>query len=161
MTHRRRRVEAVDVATWQGDVDAGRRPRPPLVLLDVEPYVAEWLTGQDVLDAGVARLAGLWAEQPVLVVTNSARVVSATALPAPWRQLRRARKPFTRLRAFDVPAGSVVVGDQPLQDGLLAWRVQATFVTVPFPPTAPWWARATHRLFTPASRLWLRRPAPS
>lgn len=124
------------------------------MLLDVEPYVAVWLTGQDEVDAGVGRLARRWGDQPVLLVTNSARVVSEHVLPATWRQRSRARKPFTRLQ---VPPGSVVVGDQPLQDGLLAWRVGATFARVPLPPTAPWWARATHRSFTPVSRLWLRR----
>ncbi len=124
-----------------------------MVLLDVEPYVAPWLTGQEDLDAGVARLAARWADQPVVVVTNSPRVVSAHVLPAHWQQVSRARKPFTRLT---VPAAAVVVGDQPFQDGLLAWRYRATFVRVPLPPTAPWWARASHRLFTPLSRLWLR-----
>lgn len=133
-------------------MDAGVRPRPALVLLDVEPYVAVWLTGQAEVDAGVARLSRLWADQPVLVVTNSPRVVSDHVLPPTWRQRNRARKPFTRLAP---PPGSVVVGDQPLQDGLLAWRYRATFVRVPLPPTAPWWARTTHRLFTPLSRLWL------
>ncbi|WP_380166818.1 hypothetical protein [Jannaschia sp. R86511] len=128
------------------------------MVLDVEPYVASWRTGPTDLDAGVVRLAERWGDQPVLVLTNSARVVSAAVLPTGWRQRSRARKPLTRLR---VPAGAVVVGDQPLQDGLLAWRLRATFVRVPLPPAAPWWARVTHAAFGPVSRLWLRRPGPS
>lgn len=151
----RPRVEVVDVTRWQADLDAGRRARPTLVLLDVEPYVAGWRTDQDALHDGVAVLAERWADQAVLVVTNSPRRVSEALLPPTWRQRSRARKPFTRL---DAPPGSVVVGDQPLQDGLLAWRLGATFVQVPLPPRAPWWARATHRWFGPLSRWWLRRP---
>ncbi|MFC3688624.1 hypothetical protein [Aquipuribacter hungaricus] len=150
-----RRVDDVDVAVWQDGLDTAVRRRPSLVLLDVEPYVAPWLTGQDDLDAGVARLAARWSDQPVLVVTNSDRVVSPHVLPAHWGQVNVARKPFTRLQ---VPPGAVVVGDQPLQDGLLAWRYRATFVRVPLPPGAPWYARATYRVFAPLSRLWLRPP---
>jgi hypothetical protein len=127
------------------------------VLLDVEPYVAPWLTGQADLDAGVARLAARWADQPVVIVTNSDRVVSPHVLPRHWRQVSKARKPFTRLQ---VPPGAVVVGDQPLMDGLLAWRYRAVFVRVPLPTGAPWWARTSHRAFTPLSRLWLRPPRP-
>lgn len=149
------RVEEVDVERWEDGLRAAALRRPSLVLLDVEPYVARWLTGQDELDAGVARLAARWSDQPVLVVTNSDRVVSGHVLPPHWRQISNARKPFTRLHA---PSGAVVVGDQPLMDGLLAWRYRAGFVRVPLPAGAPWWARTTCRVFTPVSRLWLRRP---
>lgn len=152
---RRRRVEDIDVDRWQDGLDTAVRRHPSLVLLDAEPYIAVWLTGQDDLDAGVARLSARWSEQPVLIVTNSDRVVSPHVLPAHWGQVNKARKPFTRL---DVPDDAVVVGDQPLMDGLLAWRYRATFVRVPLPPTAPWWARTSHRIFTPLSRLWLLPP---
>ena len=152
-----RRVEDVDVERWQDGLHTAVRRRPSLVLLDVEPYVAPWLTGQADLDAGVARLAARWADQPVVIVTNSDRVVSPHVLPRHWRQVSKARKPFTRLQ---VPPGAVVVGDQPLMDGLLAWRYRAVFVRVPLPTGAPWWARTSHRAFTPLSRLWLRPPRP-
>lgn len=155
-------VEVVDVDRWQAELDAGGRRRPPVVVLDVEPYVAPWRTDQATFDSGAARLAERWADQQVLVVTNSPRRLGPEALPGTWRQVSRARKPFTRL---DVPPGSAVVGDQPLQDGLLAFRLQATFVRVPLPDGAPWWARATHAVFTPLSGRWLRgsgtgRPGP-
>lgn len=129
-------------------------------MLDVEPWVAHWRTGQRELDDAVERLGREWGDQHVHVVTNSARGVSDGLLPASWRYLRVARKPFTRLQ---VPPGAVVVGDQPLQDGLLAWRLGATFVAVPLPRDAPLWARLLHAAGTPVSRLWLRRvtaPAP-
>lgn len=148
-----RRVEEVDVDVWQDGLDTAARRRPSLVLLDAEPYVARWLTGQDHLDAGVARLADRWSSQPVLIVTNSDRVVSSDVLPPHWGQVSLARKPFTRLH---VPPGAVVVGDQPLMDGLLAWRYRATFVRVPLPAGAPWWAQTSHLVFSPLSRLWLR-----
>ncbi|WP_336920956.1 hypothetical protein [Aquipuribacter sp. SD81] len=151
-----RRVEVVAVDDWAEQVGSGRRPRPSLVVLDLEPWVAHWRTGQVELDEAVTRLGAQWADQHVHVVTNSVRRVSDGVLPATWRQMRVARKPFTRLTA---PAGAVVVGDQPLQDGLLAWRLRATFVRVDLPADAPWWARSVHRVFTPLSRLWLRPPS--
>jgi hypothetical protein len=148
------RVEVLPVEQWQDQVDRGVREPPAVVVLDVEPYVAHWSTGQEALDEGVARLAGQWPGHRVMVVTNSVRVITEGVLPATWQQRSVARKPFTRMQ---VPQGSVVVGDLPLQDGLLAWRLRATFVEVPVPADAPWWARFMLRVFRPVSRLYLRR----
>jgi hypothetical protein len=141
------------VERWLAEVECGQRRRPSVVVLDLEPWVAHWRTGQAELDAAVTALSRRWGAQHVHVVTNSVRLVSEGVLPVGWRQTRVARKPFTRLQ---VPAGAVVVGDQPLQDGLLAWRLGATFVQVALPDDAPWWAAWVHRVFTPLSRLWLR-----
>jgi hypothetical protein len=148
-------VEVVTVEDWEEQVAAGTRPRPSMLVLDIEPWVAHWSTGQTELDQATARIAAQWPDTPVLVVTNSVREVSAHVLPASWQQVNKARKPTTR--GLVVPPGAVLIGDQPLQDGMLAWRLGATFVQVPVPGDAPWWAKLILRLFTPLSWLYLRR----
>lgn len=106
------------------------------IVLDVEPLVAYWNTGQDVLDAGIAQVLGEVAAGPDVAVvcfsTNSARRPSA--VPGPGGPGPRvvyvasARKPFRTAPYRDFPRPGVVIGDQVATDGLLARRLGYTFL---------------------------------
>jgi predicted HAD superfamily phosphohydrolase YqeG len=104
------------------------------VIFDVEPLVADWDSGQDVLDRGIARvLDELTAIPGVLLVcfaTNSSRQPSV--LPQrPGLQVEfvtSARKPLRTAPYRGFPQPGVVIGDQVLTDGLLARRLGYTFL---------------------------------
>jgi predicted HAD superfamily phosphohydrolase YqeG len=104
------------------------------VIFDVEPLVADWDSGQEVLDRGIARvLDELRAIPGVLLVcfaTNSSRQPSV--LPQrPGLQVEFvtfARKPLWTAPYRNFPRPGVVIGDQVLTDGLLARRLGYTFL---------------------------------
>jgi hypothetical protein len=106
------------------------------IILDVEPLVAYWDTGQDVLDAGIAQVLGQVAADPDVAVvcfaTNSARRPSAvpgSGEPGPRVvYLASAHKPFRTAPYRDFPRPGVVIGDQVATDGLLARRLGYTFL---------------------------------
>lgn len=104
------------------------------LVIDIEPFVAHWDSGQEELDDGIARVLDFVATIPgVLVVcfaTNSSRRPSALE-GAPGVQveyLASAGKPLqvTPYRRF--PRPGIVIGDQVLTDGLLARRLGYTFL---------------------------------
>ena len=107
------------------------------MILDVEPLVAYWESGQDALDAGIAGILGeIGADSPVSVVcfaTNSDRRPSAgyggSGSGGPRVvYLAAARKPFWTAPYRDFPRPGVVVGDQVATDGILARRLGYTFL---------------------------------
>ena len=104
------------------------------MIIDVEPFIASWDSGQDALDRGIAHfLAGVPAIGSVTVVcfaTNSARVPSALPAVADVRveYLASARKPLHTGPFLRLPRPGVVVGDQVATDGLLARRLRYAFV---------------------------------
>ena len=108
------------------------------IILDVEPLVAYWDTGQDVLDAGIAHVLGQVAADPGVAVvcfsTNSARRPSAVPGPGAGEPgprvvyLASAHKPFRTAPYRDFPRPGVVIGDQVATDGLLARRLGYTFL---------------------------------
>ena len=109
------------------------------IILDVEPLVAYWDTGQDVLDAGIAQVLSQVAADPDVAVvcfsTNSARRPSALpAARAPGERgprvvyLASARKPLRTAPYRDFPRPGVVIGDQVATDGILARRLRYTFL---------------------------------
>jgi hypothetical protein len=120
--------------------DLLRRARelsPRTIILDVEPLVAYWDTGQEALDAGIAEILGqIGADSPVSVVcfaTNSDRRPSADrgASGAGGPRvvyLASARKPFRTAPYRDFPRPGVVIGDQVATDGILARRLGYTFL---------------------------------
>lgn len=118
--------------------------RPRTLVIDVEPLVCRWKTGQEQLDDGLGSVLSRLAqnEQPlqrIWFLTNSARAPSKRPASdgVTVTYVTNARKPWLRL---DVVRGSpppiVVVGDQVLTDGCVAWRLKAPFVQVPIPPGA-------------------------
>lgn len=120
------------------------RLKPGTLVIDVEPLVCYWKTGQEQLDDGLSRLLSTLTKneeplQRIWFLTNSARVPSMA--PASDRiavtYVTKARKPWLRLDAVrSSPSPIVVVGDQVLTDGCVAWRLGAPFIQVPIPPSA-------------------------
>lgn len=112
---------------------------PSLLIIDLEPMLLAWDEPDDRAAAAIAFLLDRVGDRsPVLVLTNSRRAVPAH-LAEQFRN--RANKPW-RLPLGIVDTGRVVViGDTILTDGLLAWRLGATFVSVDRPSRTPWWPR--------------------
>ena len=133
------------------------------VVLDVEPLVAVWDTGEAELERGVEEAVALLAEVPSLesvgFATNSLRRLSG-AVAGDAFFVTAARKPLLTRPYRDLPHPGVVVGDQLATDGVLAWRLGFAFAYVRHPemrrPFGPSALRALsrplrHLLFRPAS----------
>lgn len=143
-------------ATWV--VELGARS----VVLDVEPLVAVWDTGDTALRDGVEDAAAVLAALPGVEVvgfaTNSLRRLTGT-VPGGGFFVTAARKPLLTRPYRNLPKPAVLVGDQLVTDGLLAWRLGFAFAHVssrdlrrPWGPTALWLLGRPlrHLLFTPA-----------
>jgi predicted HAD superfamily phosphohydrolase YqeG len=105
------------------------------LVVDVEPLLVAWSGTQADLDRELERFVDALGPHPrVVFVTNSARRPTGP-LPPTVGFVSAARKPLTRLGRLAPPV--VVVGDQPLTDGLLAWRHRATYLQNPLPAHAP------------------------
>jgi predicted HAD superfamily phosphohydrolase YqeG len=108
--------------------------RVQTVILDVEPLVAHWDSGQDGLDRGVAMVVGRTAAIPDLRVvcfaTNSRRRPSGIPPAGELRvvYLTAARKPVRILPYAEFPRPGVVIGDQVATDGVLARRLGYAFL---------------------------------
>jgi predicted HAD superfamily phosphohydrolase YqeG len=104
------------------------------LVIDIEPFVAHWDSGQEELDDGVARVLDFVATIPgVLVVcfaTNSSRRPSALegAPSVQVEYLASAGKPLRITPYHRFPHPGIVIGDQVLTDGLLARRLGYTFL---------------------------------
>jgi predicted HAD superfamily phosphohydrolase YqeG len=109
------------------------------IILDVEPLIAYWDSGQEALDAGIAQVISQVAAGPELLVvcfsTNSAR--SPSVVPRAGASgssgprvvyLASAHKPFRTAPYRDFPRPGVVIGDQVATDGILARRLGYTFL---------------------------------
>jgi len=104
------------------------------IIFDVEPLVTYWHSGQKSLDQGVSRILGEVKAVPlvrvVVFATNSAR--RPTALPAcdgiQVRYLAHADKPLRTAPYHDLPRPGAVAGDQLPTDGILAYRLNFSFL---------------------------------
>jgi predicted HAD superfamily phosphohydrolase YqeG len=135
--------------------------RARTVIFDVEPLVARWDTGPDVLRDGVeATIAQLHSVPDIAVIgfaTNSLRHLKITPDQGGVRTfyVSRAVKPFATRRHRALPHPGVLVGDQIATDGLLAWRLGFAFAHVQHSDSGrPFGPRLMHHLGRPlASRL--------
>jgi hypothetical protein len=122
------------LATLDGVLRRAGELSPKTLVLDVEPLVAYWDSGQEALDRGVTSvLAQARAIPGVLVVcfaTNSARRPSAPLAGDGVRAeyLALAGKPLRTGYYRDFPRPGVVIGDQMATDGALARRLGYTFL---------------------------------
>ena len=104
------------------------------MIFDVEPLIAYWDTGQELLDQGIALVLGEVAAVPGLQVvcfsTNSARRPSAVPAAEGVHvvYLASAGKPLRTTAYQGFPRPGVVVGDQLATDGILARRLGYTFL---------------------------------
>jgi hypothetical protein len=136
------------------------------MILDVEPLVAYWDSGQEALDAGIAQVLGDVAGAPELRVvcfsTNSARRPSAPVGPAGHPRvvyLASARKPLRTAPYRDFPRPGAVLGDQVATDGVLARRLGYAFLHYcPELADAPAGPRLLHDLARPLEQLLFTRP---
>jgi predicted HAD superfamily phosphohydrolase YqeG len=107
---------------------------PKTVIIDVEPLVAWWDSGQEPLDSGVARtvsqLGGLAGVSVLCFSTNSARRPSRVPAGAAAQvvYLASAGKPLQIAPYQSLPLPGVVIGDQLLTDGVLARRLGYAFL---------------------------------
>jgi predicted HAD superfamily phosphohydrolase YqeG len=118
------------------------------LVIDVEPLIAHWDTGQQALDRGLRRILAevepLPAVRLVCFSTNSRRRPSFTPASQRFRvlYLALAGKPFRTAHYRMFPAPGALIGDQILTDGLLARRLGYTFVhyqpAVDEVPAGPW-----------------------
>ena len=104
------------------------------MIFDVEPLVAYWDGGQSALDQGIARVISEVAVLPALELmcfaTNSARRPSSVPRPSGVRvvYLASAGKPLRTAPYLGFPRPGMVIGDQLPTDGILARRLDYTFV---------------------------------
>jgi len=117
--------------------DVLRRARelsPRTLIVDVEPLVAWWDSGQEPLDSGVAsmvsQLGALAGLSVLCFATNSVRRPSRipAAETAEVVYLASAGKPLQTAQYQSLPGPGVVIGDQVLTDGILARRLGYTFL---------------------------------
>jgi hypothetical protein len=103
-------------------------------VLDVEPLVAPWYGSGDELDRGIARVSERLAHVPglraVCFATNSARRPSHLPDIPGIRvsYVLSAGKPLHLGPYAKLPRPGVVIGDQVMTDGLLARRLDFTFL---------------------------------
>jgi predicted HAD superfamily phosphohydrolase YqeG len=114
------------------------------VVVDVEPLVAIWNSGDEELASGLTMLIERLAELPeietVSFATNSKRAPRAALEHARLRltYVHSAGKPWLRLDVLRrLPRPLAVIGDQGLTDGLLAWRLNALFINLVVPADSP------------------------
>lgn len=111
-----------------------RELSPKTMIVDVEPLVAWWDSGQQPLDAGIATMVsqfgGLAGVSVLCFATNSARRPSRVPVGAGAQvvYLASAGKPLQIAPYESMPAPGVVIGDQVLTDGLLARRLGYAFL---------------------------------
>jgi predicted HAD superfamily phosphohydrolase YqeG len=107
---------------------------PKTMIIDVEPLVAWWDSGQEPLDSGVAgivgQLGGLAEVSVLCFATNSARCPSRVPAGAAAQvmYLASAGKPLQIAPYRRLPAPGIVIGDQLLTDGILARRLGYAFL---------------------------------
>ena len=105
------------------------------VIIDIEPLVAHWDSGQEALDQGVAQVLSRAAAVPGVKVvcfsTNSLRrpsLMPDTGTEVRAVYLAAAGKPLRTSPYLGFPRPGAVIGDQVATDGILARRLGYTFL---------------------------------
>jgi len=122
--------------------------QPATLVVDVQPFVAPWGCSSDAMLSGVVALAKYLAD----AAPNLRTLIFATnARPAFRQQLQRGRpmvtligaahKPWRVAYLTGAPRPVVVLGDQIITDGMLAFRVHGLFLHWRAPGHIPWWPR--------------------
>lgn len=107
------------------------------LVLDVEPWLVHWRESAAVLPSRVAAWKAQLPPCRLTLCSNSQRFarVATTA-----RMVSNARKPWTPVTTIGrLGPRPVVAGDLLILDGLLAWRLDAHFVWMRWPRSAPLW----------------------
>jgi hypothetical protein len=118
-------------------------------MIDVEPLVATWGSSANTLATGLGRIearAERLSQLSILVFMTNSRRGRLLPLPAgrvSVSYVSSAGKPWRLDALRQCPDPIVVIGDQILTDGLLAWRLRsrgARFIHVST-EHCPWWPR--------------------
>jgi predicted HAD superfamily phosphohydrolase YqeG len=153
---RRVRVPYREVADLQQAVGWLREMHARTAVLDVEPLVAGWDTDSDDLRRGVDEAVVLLAEVSELEVvgfsTNSLRRLTG-ALTGDAFFITAARKPLRTRPYRHLPHPGIVVGDQLVTDGVLAWRLGFGFAHLHPEGRRPWGPAALHQIGRPLRRV--------
>jgi predicted HAD superfamily phosphohydrolase YqeG len=159
MTDPRVRRDYQRSAGWDETLRRVQELSARTVILDIEPLVAYWNSGQDVLDQGVAsivrQVAALPGVQVICLATNSRRrpseVPHVDGVRTVW--LAAAAKPLRTAPYRGFPRPGVVIGDQVTTDGILARRLDYTFLQyrpeLEHIPPGPWLMDRLGRLIRP------------
>lgn len=146
MSLRRHRVWHVPVASVAETVLLIKAVEAATVVLDVEPMIVRWRGTEREFRSGAGQfLDAIAVGAPsvhAVVISSNAR---APRPPVRYRgaiTLRsRAGKPWRVGYLRDMPRPLVVVGDQIVTDGVLAWRMRGTFLHWHHELATPWWPR--------------------
>jgi predicted HAD superfamily phosphohydrolase YqeG len=115
------------------------------VVVDLEPLLIDWAAHDDQLSNALVSFATdvLQRGQSLLVISNARRRLPSVVCVRGRlvRIICRAKKPW-QLRLFRACRRPLmVVGDQLLTDGLLAWRLGVPFVRWRPRTSVPWWPK--------------------
>jgi predicted HAD superfamily phosphohydrolase YqeG len=146
---------------------------PFALVIDVEntivPYRSSPAEAQRLLDAAEVALHGLSRLRRLVFLSNSTSKFSPGAVNRTWvaASRSRARKPWTSrttiARLTDGVPIAAVCGDQPLTDGLLAWRLGVRYVPIRIDrdhePVWPRLLRLAGRVLLPLAQSLRPRPA--
>ena len=160
MLHRSRRCELVRCS----DLDVLRtileRFMPATLVLDLEPMILAWDASGDELSDALSRIGNAlgWAQDPrmqVVIVSNSTRILprSVSISGDEVTVIGRAAKPWRPTILATHPKPILIVGDQVVTDGILAWRLGAAFVHWQLSERAPLWPTFQSKVGCAVERL--------
>lgn len=117
-------------------------------IIDVEPMLVAWNDiDQTYVQDVQERLSTLLSSAPSLsymILVSNSKSVRPGATEVAGRTvvtITNAHKPWRVIILRSAPEPVAVIGDQPLTDGLLAWRLGASFVHWQHLGLVPWWPR--------------------
>jgi predicted HAD superfamily phosphohydrolase YqeG len=136
--HDRRSLETMRIAYQRhanpdAVIHSMRDLAPRTLVVDIEPFIAAWDTGQSSLSRGIAWFLDQISAAPhlttVCFATNSRRrPPDAIIRRQGISYLASACKPLRTVPYRDLPRPGVVIGDQIATDGVLAWRLGYSFI---------------------------------
>lgn len=150
------------------------RLQPTTLVVDVQPFVAPWDCSFGTAISGAVALSEYLTDTMpdlrTLVFVTNARLDSRQEIHEGQPQVTfvtAARKPWRITYLADAPRPIVVLGDQIMTDGLLAFRLQAQFLHWRPRGRMPWWPRLqailgvliVRLVFTPIRRCTFKRGA--
>jgi|SRR5712691_2768936 len=130
-----RRVTRIPVSDAEAMTSVITGLAPTSVVLDVQPIVLGWnprpATSARQVEGVISSLLPAWPSVSHLLLMTNARLpiyVPARVGMVRTSTVANARKPWKVRPVRALPSPVVVVGDQVLTDGLLAWRLGLPFV---------------------------------
>jgi hypothetical protein len=134
--------------------------QPATLIVDVQPFVAPWSCSSDAIFPSVVALSQYFADATpdlrTLVFSTNARPASRQLLQQARPQVTfvsGARKPWSTSYLVGAPQPILVLGDQIITDGLLAFRLRGYFLHWRTCGHIPWWPRLQTVIGMPVAKL--------